>query len=62
MLNVPLTYLGNRALQVEARFEPLFEKYKTLEKFEVQVTEQEQLLVEKLPGEWASFQQVPFTS
>ena len=44
--------------QVEARFEPLREKYKTLEKFEVQVSEREQMLVERLPADWNSFQQI----
>ena len=42
----------------EARFEPLTDKYRTLERFEVAVTDGETAMLEKLPGEWAAFQQI----
>ncbi|KAJ7527535.1 hypothetical protein O6H91_16G059900 [Diphasiastrum complanatum] len=43
-------------VSIEARFEPLQEKYKTLEKFEVNIAEDERELLEKLPAEWQAFQ------
>lgn len=42
----------------EARFEPLTDKYRTLERFEVAVTDGETGMLERLPGEWAEFQQI----
>ena len=44
--------------ETEKRFQPLEEKYKTLEKFEVPITEEEIALRESLPGGWTAFQQM----
>ena len=40
----------------EARFQPVAQKYKILEKFEVEVTEEELTKMEALPAKWAAFQ------
>ena len=40
----------------EARFAPLQQQYKVLEKFEVSVKEEEQILLTSLTGEWEKFQ------
>lgn len=39
-----------------ARFDPLRDKYRVLEKFEVQVPDAQLELLDKLDGEWARFQ------
>ncbi|KAI5057584.1 hypothetical protein GOP47_0027599 [Adiantum capillus-veneris] len=40
----------------KTRFEPLQEKYKTLQKFEVPITEDEKTMLERLPLEWEAFE------
>ena len=42
---------------IEACFEPLHDKYRTLEKFEIQVTEEETALLDTLQSQWNKFQQ-----
>ena len=42
---------------IEASFEPLHEKYRTLEKFEIQVTEEETALLDTMQRQWTTFQQ-----
>nr|AML30862.1 axonemal inner arm dynein heavy chain 6 [Marsilea vestita] len=43
---------------VKSRFEPLQEKYRVLEKFEVPISEDEKELLEGLPLEWEAFEQM----
>jgi dynein heavy chain, axonemal len=43
---------------IEAQFAPIHEMYNILEKYEVQVKEDEKLKLESLPAVWTNFQQV----
>ena len=43
---------------IKARFAPLEDKYKTLEKFDVPITDEENEMRESVPGKWVVFQQM----
>jgi dynein heavy chain, axonemal len=43
--------------RIEARFEPLYQQYRSLEKFEVTIHPDEQTLMETLPSVWSSLKQ-----
>lgn len=43
---------------IKARFAPLEDKYKTLEKFDVPITDEENKMRESVPGKWVVFQQM----
>lgn len=43
---------------IEARFEPLQDKYKTLRSYDVMLPDQEVELLDRLPGSWVQFQHV----
>eukprot|EP00232_Nephroselmis_pyriformis_P029065 CAMPEP_0182867354 /NCGR_PEP_ID=MMETSP0034_2-20130328/8675_1 /TAXON_ID=156128 /ORGANISM="Nephroselmis pyriformis, Strain CCMP717" /LENGTH=4528 /DNA_ID=CAMNT_0024999703 /DNA_START=83 /DNA_END=13669 /DNA_ORIENTATION=- len=50
--------LVDEKVSTQARFTPLEDKYRTLEKFEVQVSESEQAALASLPSGWGKFQQM----
>ena len=51
-----LTQLNTDIPSIEAQFQPIFEEYQILEKYEVAITEEEKLLLENLQPNWQIFQ------
>lgn len=53
-----LSQLQSESVNIESQFSPILEVYQTLEKYEVQVKDDEKAKLESLPTVWANFQQL----